>query len=49
MSGGLRELLKATVLLVALYLLFTHATGFASDVKAATGGYATDVTALQGR
>lgn len=49
MKGSVREILSATVLLVAAYLVLVHFAGFASDVNAVGGNYAAIVGKLQGR
>lgn len=45
----MREFLTATVGLIALFLLLTHAGGFAQDLKAAGSTYVSGVKVLQGR
>lgn len=49
MSGSVKQILSATVLLVVLYLAFVHFTGFSSDVGALATGYSGAVKTLQGR
>lgn len=49
MKGSVREILAATVLLVAAYLVLVHFTGFAADVNAVGSNYASIVGKLQGR
>lgn len=49
MRGSVREILSATVLLVAAYLVLVHFTGFATDVKAVGSTYQGAVSTLQGR
>jgi hypothetical protein len=48
-KGGLREVLSATVLLVALFLVLTNWAGFASGVRAIGTTYQGSVKVLQGR
>lgn len=44
-----RQVLSATLLLVVLFLVLTHFTGFESDIKALGSAYTGGVKALQGR
>lgn len=49
MKGTTKEIIQMTVLLVVLFLVLTHFTGFASDVGAATKGYGGLIRDFQGR
>jgi hypothetical protein len=44
-----KEFIGMTVLLVLVFLVLTHASGFARDLGAATQFYTGSVKALQGR
>lgn len=49
MKGSVREILSATVILIAGYLVLVHFAGFAADVNAVGSNYASIVGKLQGR
>ena len=47
--GSLRRWLEITFVLILVYLVLSRARGFASAIRAISGGYAESVKALQGR
>ncbi len=49
MKGLAKELLSAWVLLIVLFLVLTHFTGFERDVRAIAAGTFNITKALQGR
>jgi hypothetical protein len=49
MRGLSREFFTLTLILVAMFLVLSHASGFAKGLGALSRGYARDVKALQGR
>ncbi len=44
-----REVITTLLILIAMYLLFVHSSGFAQDVTAGFSGVTKLTTALQGR
>jgi hypothetical protein len=44
-----KQVLKLTFIVVGLFLVLTHFTGFEGDVKAIAGLYTSGVKSLQGR
>jgi len=44
-----KELIGMTILLVLVFLILTHATGFARSISAGSSGYVKVIRALQGR
>ncbi len=44
-----KELIGMTIVLVLVFLVLTHSTGFARSLSAGTGGYVRIIKALQGR
>jgi hypothetical protein len=44
-----REFIQLTIILVVLFLILTHASGFSRGVGALAGGYSRMVRTLQGR
>ena len=49
MKGTTKELIQMTVLLVVIFLLLTHFTGFSKDVGAVTKGWGGLIRDFQGR
>lgn len=49
MSGSVKQILSATVLLIGAYLVLVHFAGFAADVNAVGTNYGSIVKDLQGR
>lgn len=49
MRGLTREFLSFLLILILAFLLLTHSSGFAADVKAGFGGVSTLTKTLQGR
>lgn len=49
MRSTTKEVVKMTIVLVVLFLVLTHFTGFSRDVGAATTGWRRIITAFQGR
>lgn len=49
MKGLVREFIVATIVLIVLFLVLTHFTGFERDVRAIGSQYVGAVKALQGR
>lgn len=49
MKQTTKELIQMTIVLVALFLILTHFTGFAKDVGAATKGWGGLIRDFQGR
>jgi hypothetical protein len=45
----LKQFMKYTFGAVVVYLAVAYGTNFGNDISAAAAGYATDVSALQGR
>jgi hypothetical protein len=49
MRGAYKELMTLTMVLVGLYLVLVHYTGFSRSVASVGSAYAGGVKALQGR
>ena len=49
MRATTKEIIQMTLVLVVLFLILTHYTGFSRDVAASAKGYGEAVTDLQGR
>lgn len=49
MKGTTKELIHMTIVLIVVFLILTHFTGFAKDVGAATKGWGGIIRDFQGR